>query len=156
MNQESQPFDKSRLLEAKKRLEAEIRSYPYGYLRNEDRIRPLTSALDHFVARSGVARMLASSEIERVWNAALGRDRANMTSLGAVRRGVLDVTVGNSVLLEELKLFRKAELLKAIRACSAGSGVRDLRFRIGRVEPADKFPVSDRPTKPGEPRRDRT
>jgi len=138
MDRESNALDRNRLVEAQRRVDAEVRSYPVGEIRGVDPVFRLRSALDRFVVRTGLSTQISTSELERVWETVLGPAKAGMTSVGAVRRGVLQVTVGNSGLLEELELFRKAEILKRIRSSPVGSKVRDIRFRIGRVRPAEE------------------
>lgn len=141
MQRDPNLFDKTRLLEAQKRLDTEIRAYPAGELRKVDPVFQLKKALDRFVIRKGLAQQISASELERLWVSILGPERARMTNVGAVRRGVLQVTVGNSSLLQELSLFRKPDILKRMRSSPVGSKIRDIRFRVGKVvandEPAD-------------------
>ena len=49
-----------------------------------------------------------------------------------MRRGVMEVIVGNAALLQELAHFQKRTLLEAFQARTANSIV-DLRFRLGVV-----------------------
>jgi len=55
--------------------------------------------------------------------------------LGEVRRGILNVTVTHSALLEELVSFRKAGLLGALRLGAPATAIHDIRFRVGAVVP---------------------
>lgn len=125
----------TRLAEAQRQMEAEAASYPGG-LRRPLGIKPLEKALDSLMAQKGYNRMLGTSDLERAWMAALGPAKAGMTKLGTMRRGVINVTVAHSSLLEELRQFRKPALLAALRKTSAGSGLCDIRFRLGWVEGA--------------------
>ena len=52
--------------------------------------------------------------------------------MGNVRRGVLEVIVGNSAALQELT-FQKKHLLDKIAAALPDQKIRDVRFRIGVV-----------------------
>jgi hypothetical protein len=81
----------------------------------------------------GYGRLLARQELEDAWNATLGEPSCRQTCLGEVRRGVLDVTVAHSTLLEELAAFQKSTLLQALRACAPGMTIHDIRFRVGPV-----------------------
>jgi hypothetical protein len=47
---------------------------------------------------------------------------------------VLEVTVGNAVLLQELAHFHKRRLLEQLRKRLPGQALNDLRFRAGVVE----------------------
>lgn len=137
MDRDPNAIDKTRLIEAQRRVDAEARSYPPGEIRRADPVFRLKLALDRFVIRQGLVQQISANELQRLWVSILGPAKAGMTSLGGVRRGILQVTVGNSSLMEELKLFRKPEILKRIRSSPVGSSVRDIRFRIGKVATGD-------------------
>jgi hypothetical protein len=47
----------------------------------------------------------------------------------------MTIVVAHSALLEELVAFRKAELLEALRRLAPALEFRDLRFRVGPVDP---------------------
>jgi len=96
---------------------------------------PLSDILGDLFAARGYGRLRAASELEEAWNAAVGEPRCRQTRLGAVRRGVLSVTVVHSALLEELAAFRKPDLLAALRRDAPGTTIHDIRFRVGPVDP---------------------
>jgi hypothetical protein len=48
-------------------------------------------------------------------------------------RGVLEVIVSNSTLMQELG-FQKAMLLKALEKLLPDGGIKNLRFRVGNLE----------------------
>jgi Dna[CI] antecedent, DciA len=95
--------------------------------------RPLAEILGDLFTVRGYSRLLARQELEDVWNATLGEPYCRQTRLGEVRRGVLNVTVAYSTLLEELAAFRKSALLQALRACAPAMTIHDIRFRVGPV-----------------------
>ena len=78
--------------------------------------RVLSEILGELFTVRGYARLRALSELEAVWNTAVGEPHCHQTRLGEVRRGVLNVTVAHPTLLEELDAFRKPALLQALRA----------------------------------------
>jgi Dna[CI] antecedent, DciA len=84
----------------------------------------------------GYGRLQARQELEDAWNHAVGEPYCQQTQLGEVRRGVLNVTVGHSTLLEELAAFRKPALLAALRSSALATPIHDIRFRIGAIRPA--------------------
>jgi hypothetical protein len=59
-----------------------------------------------------------------------GDQLAARSQTGNVKRGVLEVFVQNSVMLQEFS-FQKAKLLKRLQALDCGQKIRDLRFRVG-------------------------
>jgi hypothetical protein len=95
--------------------------------------RSLAEVLGDLFTVRGYGRLLARQELEDAWNATLGEPYSRQTRLGEVRRGVLNVTVAHSTLLEELAAFRKSALLQALRACVPAMTIHDIRFRVGPV-----------------------
>jgi predicted nucleic acid-binding Zn ribbon protein len=85
-----------------------------------------------FTAR-GWGRRQDRLHLERAWEEAAGKDVAAQTRVGALRRGVLEVTVGNAVLLQELAHFHKRRILQQLRQRLPNNPINDLRFRAGPV-----------------------
>ena len=71
--------------------------------------------------RRGYGRLRGLKELEDAWNAAVGEPQCHQTRVGEVRRGVLNVTVAHSTLLEELAAYRKPALLAALRRDASGT-----------------------------------
>lgn len=76
---------------------------------------PLGDILNELFAARGWSRHRAAGELEEAWDRAVGELRRGQTHVGAIRRGVLSVTVANSALLEELAAFEKPALLAVLR-----------------------------------------
>ena len=95
--------------------------------------RPLSDVLGELFTVRGYGRLRARQELEDAWNAAMGEPDCRQTRLGEVRRGVLNVTVAHSTLLEELSAFRKPALLSALRSGAPATTIHDIRFRVGTV-----------------------
>jgi predicted nucleic acid-binding Zn ribbon protein len=95
--------------------------------------RPLSEVLGDLFTMRGYGRLFARQELEDAWNAAVGASCCRQTRLGEVRRGVLNVTVAHSTLLEELAAFRKPALLKAMQTGAPATIIHDIRFRVGSV-----------------------
>ena len=87
------------------------------------------------VYRAGLQPTTCPARIGDAWNEAVGEPCCRQTQLGEVRRGVLNVTVAHSTLLEELSAFRKPSLLKALRSAAPATIIHDIRFRVGPVVP---------------------
>ncbi|MGC1718244.1 MAG: DUF721 domain-containing protein [Isosphaeraceae bacterium] len=96
--------------------------------------RALSEILGELFTVRGYGRLRALSELEEVWNTAVGEPHCHQTRVGEVRRGVLNVTVAHPTLLEELAAFRKPELLQALRTGASGTPIHDIRFRVGPIE----------------------
>ncbi len=114
--------------------------------------RPLSEALAELFAARGLGRIQSAKRLEDAWNAAVGEPNCRQTKVGEVRRGVLNVTVAHSSLLEELAAFQKPRILEALRQNMPDVQVLDIRFRVGPIE-ADAPPAPDKPPEP--PRRKR-
>jgi len=99
--------------------------------------RPLSDILGELFTVRGYSRLRARQELEDAWNKAVGEPYCRQTRVDEVRRGVLNVTVAHSTLLEELSAFRKSSLLNALRSDAPATTIHDIRFRVGPVvEPA--------------------
>ena len=85
-----------------------------------------------FTAR-GWGRRQGRLHLERAWAEVAGPVHAAHTRVGVLRRGVLEVVVGNAVLLQELAHFHKRRLLEQLRRRLPGTPLTDLRFRAGVV-----------------------
>jgi predicted nucleic acid-binding Zn ribbon protein len=83
-----------------------------------------------FTAR-GWGRRQDRLHLERAWADVAGAEFAAHTRVGALRRGVLEVVVGNAVLLQELVHYHKRRLLEQLRRRLPGTPLTDLRFRAG-------------------------
>jgi predicted nucleic acid-binding Zn ribbon protein len=95
--------------------------------------QPIAETLSKLMARRGYAYLQTSSEREEAWRGVVGERMAAYSRLGNVRRGVLEVTVRNSAVLQELT-FQKKQLLQRITAALPEQQIRDLRFRVGAVD----------------------
>lgn len=95
--------------------------------------RPLSDILGELFTVRGYGRIHARQELENAWNAAVGEASCGQTRLGEVRRGVLNVTVAHSTLLEELAAFRKPALLAALQSGAPATTIHDIKFQVGTV-----------------------
>jgi len=95
---------------------------------------PLGEILSRLFTARGWGRRQARLQLESAWAEAAGPDYADHTRVGGLRRGVLDITVGNAALLQELAHYHKRRLLEALRRRLPHTPLTDLRFRAGVVE----------------------
>jgi predicted nucleic acid-binding Zn ribbon protein len=66
------------------------------------------------------------------WQRAVGQPLGRFTRPGRVRRGTWEITVSNSVIVQELG-FQKQRILAALHEELPHVRIRDLRFRLGSV-----------------------
>ena len=95
--------------------------------------QPIADTLSVLLARRGYAFVEAAAEREGVWGAIVGAKIAQYSRMGNIRRGVLEVTVCNSAMLQELT-FQKKKLLEKILVALPDQKICDVRFRIGVVK----------------------
>lgn len=95
--------------------------------------RSLTDILCELVTIRGYGQLLAREMLENAWNTAIGEPYYRQTQVGKIRRGVLNVTVAHSSLLEELVAFRKATLLASLQSSDLGTAVHDIQFQVGSI-----------------------
>lgn len=94
--------------------------------------RRISDIVSSLMASRGYGRLQGAKELREAWEQASGRWTAQ-TRPGNCQRGVLEVVVTNSVILQELN-FQKANLLKRLQELVPEQKVRDLRFRLGQVD----------------------
>src|SRR5438552_8350327 len=78
-----------------------------------------------FTAR-GWGRRQDRLRLEQAWAQAAGERLVAQTCVGAVRRGVLEILVGNATLMQELAGFHKKRLLEAVRKLLPGVTLLEL------------------------------
>ena len=90
----------------------------------------LGDLLAELILRRGYARQQNQSSCEVAWKAVVGEALVRYTRPGQIKRGVLEVTVANSALVQELT-FQKQKLVEQLCLQLPDSKIRDLRFRVG-------------------------
>jgi hypothetical protein len=95
--------------------------------------RPLGDILGELFTRENFGQLRTRHELQEAWNTAVGEQYCHQTSLGDIRRGVLNVTVAHSAILEELLAFHKPALLSALQSSASGAIIRDIRFHVSEI-----------------------
>ena len=98
--------------------------------------QPIGQILSDLMAQRGFGRVRGAAALEEAWREAIGDAAAGYTRAGSLRRGRLEVTVANSMLVQELT-FQKPALLAKLRERLPDETIRDIRFRVGVVEKSD-------------------
>lgn len=89
--------------------------------------------LSSLMSRRGYAQVKSASDCGSAWQKAAGPELAKDSRVGDVRRGILEVMVRNSVLLQELT-FQKRQLIKQLGRLAPEHKIRDIRFRVGSID----------------------
>ena len=90
------------------------------------------------MAKQGYAAVKGIGAVAQAWgdvaNRVLGDAAiARQTCAGAVKRGVLEVTVANHVVMQEINFLRPG-LTKAIQEAMPDARITSLRFKVGRIQ----------------------
>ena len=94
--------------------------------------KPVAEVIAQLVQRRGYATVRAAGQWNDAWRAAAGEPFAAVTEVGQLRRGVLEVTVANSLVMQELT-FEKERILEHLQTAHPDANVKQLRFRVGRI-----------------------
>jgi len=89
--------------------------------------------LSSLMSRRGYAQQKSAADCTSAWQNAVGSELAKDSRAGDVRRGVLEVIVRNSVLMQELT-FQKRQLIKRLGRLVPERKIRDIRFRVGSID----------------------
>ncbi len=89
--------------------------------------------LAQLITARGYGRVQATADFSDAWKQAAGETFAAYAQPGRVKRGVLEVFVTNSIVIQELT-FQKTQILAALREHSPDAKIRDLKFRIGTIK----------------------
>ncbi len=95
--------------------------------------QPIGDILAELMARRGYGRVQSAETCATAWREAAGEAIAQHSRATEVRRGVLEVLVEHSTMVQELG-FQKAELLKRLAQLVPDQSIRDLKIRVGPVK----------------------
>ena len=95
--------------------------------------KKIADAMSSLLSRRGFARVMSVSAFTEVWLKVVGEKLGSHTRAGEVKRGVLEVTVRNSAVMQELT-FAKMSIIKQLAAAAPDQKVSNLRFRVGPID----------------------
>lgn len=95
--------------------------------------RRISNAVNDLLARRGYARMQDAAEQQKIWCQAVGEALAADSRIGQLRRGVFEVTVRNSAVLQELT-FQKRQIIRKLTGLVQDITIKDLKFRVGVID----------------------
>ncbi|MCA9270806.1 MAG: DUF721 domain-containing protein [Planctomycetales bacterium] len=85
------------------------------------------------MARRGYGRVQSAAIAAEAWQSAAGDRFGRHSRPGGVSRGVLEVFVRNSAVLQEMT-FEKKKVLKRLIALLPDEKINDFKFRVGNVD----------------------
>jgi predicted nucleic acid-binding Zn ribbon protein len=96
------------------------------------RPKAIKDVLAQLITARGYGRVQATADFTAAWRAAAGNTFAPYTLPGHLKRGVLEVTVTNSIVIQELT-FQKQQILADLQKQLPDARIRDVKFRIGTI-----------------------
>ena len=103
------------------------------YRRRRVPVRPakqLSDVVSQLLVKKGYAQVQTAATCEAAWQKAAGPRLGPQTRAGTIKRGVLEVMVKNSAVLQELQ-FVKVQLIKSLGQSTPDSKIKDVKFRVG-------------------------
>jgi hypothetical protein len=106
---------------------------PWSRMSPRDGPELLSEVLSRLFLTRGWANTQQRLQLEQAWKQTVGEAVAQQTALGSFRRGVLEVIVGNTVLLQEISGFQQRTYLDGLARILGGPLVKELRLRVGKI-----------------------
>jgi predicted nucleic acid-binding Zn ribbon protein len=111
------------------------------YLQDDYRRRrvPVSSAkkmgdvVGQLLVKRGYGNVQQAQSLQQLWQGVAGEQYKVNTKAAQVKRGVLEVLVANSAVMQELT-FVKAKLVKALAQAAAEQNIQNIRFKVGSVQ----------------------
>ncbi len=110
-------------------MKKENKSYERRHRRKDP--RKIADVLTDLFAQRGYAQVKAADDCQEAWAHIVG-DLKSVSHAGEVKRGVLQVMVSNSVIMQELT-FRQEEVVTKLQRMLPQHRITSVRFRVGSV-----------------------
>lgn len=91
--------------------------------------QPVGRVMSRLMARTGYGQEHASEALTTAWSAAVPEAMAAYARPGLVRRGVLEVFVSHSAIVQEFN-FHKHAVIQSLQAALPTAGITDIRCRL--------------------------
>ncbi len=94
--------------------------------------KKISDVVAQLITARGYGRIQANEDFSAAWRAAVGDALARYTLPGRVKRGQLEITVANSMIVQELT-FQKQQIIAQLQAAVPEAKIRDLKLRVGAI-----------------------
>ena len=101
-----------------------------GRQRFSRRAKKATDVINQLLARRGYGQQQSARAIEEHWLAVVDKRWHAKTRVGVIRKGVLEIHVTNSTIVQHLN-FQKKQLLSQLQIRLPQDNLKDIRFRVG-------------------------
>jgi hypothetical protein len=96
------------------------------------RPKKIGDVVAQLITQRGYGRVGTDEQLVAAWERAAGETLAKFSRPGKLKRGLLEVWVANSTMMQELG-FEKGRILAAIQRELPEAKIRDLRFKVGQI-----------------------
>ena len=86
--------------------------------------------LSELIALKGLARVHGSQQLQQAWRTVAGEEIGRRSRVVELTRGVLQISVGSSAVLNELAGFHKQTILEALHQQFAHLKIREIKFKL--------------------------
>jgi predicted nucleic acid-binding Zn ribbon protein len=91
---------------------------------------PLSTVISELIQKKGLARVQGNAQLVGIWKSVAGEKVSSRTKVLGLKRGVLEVGVDNSALMNELASFQKAGFLRKFQKEHSEHKISDIRFKL--------------------------
>ena len=91
---------------------------------------PLSAVISELIARKGLARVQGNAQLVGIWKSVAGERISSRTKVLGTKRGVLEVGVDDSALMNELASFHRTALLHRFQKEHPEQKISDIRFKL--------------------------
>ena len=92
--------------------------------------RSLGEAISELIRARGLARRNSDRQLSELWKQAAGDRIAAVTRVEGLKRGVLQISVSNAAMLNELVSFHRQNLLKQLKSLDEKQRIQNIKFRL--------------------------
>ena len=91
--------------------------------------KPIGSVVRRLLASSGYAETQGAAQMLEQWQQAVGPELAKLSRPGNVARGILQIHVANSAVMQEVH-FRKKQILSKLQKVATTGNITELKIRV--------------------------
>jgi predicted nucleic acid-binding Zn ribbon protein len=96
-------------------------------------VKKMGDVVGQLLVKRGYGNVQQAQSLQQLWQGVAGEQYKVNTKAAQIKRGVLEVLVANSAVMQELT-FVKAKLVKALAQTVAEQNIQNIRFKVGSVQ----------------------
>ena len=96
------------------------------------RAKKAQDVINQILARRAVGQQKSTDQLAQAWKEAVDSRWHALTFVGKLNRGILEVNVANSTMVQHLN-FQKAKILEELVRRLPQNRLKDIRFKVGPI-----------------------